>query len=200
MKRIVYVAVIAILFTACKGKNKITTTTTDENGNKTTTQVDVKSMQETANDMTKKIDELKKLTPLNMDQLKALVPEELNGIKRTNFSANSTMGFSTVEGEYPKDDTTNLKISVFDCAGEAGSGIYSLNYFTKMNYQQESNNGYTKTIDFMGGKAVEEVRKDQNECSLTYVGNDRLLITITGRNMTPDDLKKAAQQLNIKAS
>lgn len=200
MKHIIYVAAIALLFTACKGKNKITSTTTDENGNKTTTEMDVKGMKETADEMTKKVEELKKLTPLSMDELKALVPEELNGVKRSNFSANSAMGFSTIEAEYRVNDTTNLKVSVFDCAGEAGSAIFSLNYFTKMNFQQESSTGYTKTIDFMGGKAVEEVHSDRNESSLTYVAKDRLLITIHGSNMTPDDLKKAAQQLNLKAS
>ena len=69
-----------------------------------------------------------------------------------------------------------------------------------MSFQQESDNGYTKTIDFGGGKAVETYEKNNKECTLTYLANDRLLITVRGHNMTADELKAAAGKLNFKVS
>jgi len=73
--------------------------------------------------MTKKVEELKKLTPLSLDQLKGLLPEELNGIKRTDYNTSSTMGYAVAEGTYKKDDTTDMKVMIYDCAGEAGSAM-----------------------------------------------------------------------------
>ena len=198
MKQILSCTLAAMILIACNNDKKVKYTEKNADGTTTTTSVDASSVKDNTDEMNKKIEELKKLPPLTLDQLKALLPEEVNGIKRTNFNANSSMGFSLAEGEYQKDDTTDIKIALYDCAGESGSSIYSLNYWTKMNIQQESSNGYTKTIDFNGGKAVESYEKNNNESTLTYVANDRLLVVLTGRNISADDLKSAAKNLNLK--
>jgi hypothetical protein len=198
MKQILSCTLAAVILIACNNDKKVKYTEKNADGTTTTTSVDASSVKDNTDEMNKKIEELKKLPPLTLDQLKALLPDEVNGIKRTNFSANSSMGFSLAEGEYQKDDTTDIKIAIYDCAGESGSSIYSLNYWTKMNIQQESSNGYTKTIDFNGGKAVESFEKNNNESTLTYVANDRLLVVLTGRNVSADDLKSAAKNLNLK--
>ena len=187
-----------ILVSACNDHKKITHTEKNADGSTTTTSVDVGDLTNNADAMNKKMEELKKLTPLNIDQLKGLLPEELNGIKRSNFSANSTMGFAVAEAEYRKDDSTLIKLDIYDCAGEAGAGIYGLNYWTKMNVQSESSSGYTKTFDFMGNKAVETYEKSNNRYTLTYTANDRLLVVLTGTNTGTDALKDAAKNLNLK--
>ena len=201
MKQVLFPALAtAFLLSAC-GNAKVKDAHKNEDGTTTTTTYDMnslKKMQEGTDEMTKKTEELKKLTPLTLDQLKALLPETLAGIKRTNFNANSAAGYATVEGEYRKDDSTNLKVMIYDCAGEAGASFYTLTYWSAMNFQQESEKEYTKTIDFKGGKAIENYKKDQKESSLTYVANDRLLVAITGDNMEPSALKEAAQSLDLK--
>jgi hypothetical protein len=201
MKQIILPAIAsAFLLTAC-GNAKVKDAQKNEDGTTTTTTYDMnnlKKMSEGTDEMTKKTEELKKLTPLSLDQLKTLLPETLNGIKRTDYNANSSMGYAMVDGEYKKDDTTNLKVMLYDCAGEAGAGMYTLTYWSAMNFQQESEKEYTKTIDFKGAKAIENFKKDQNESSLTYFSNDRLLVVLNGRNMGPDALKQAAQSLDIK--
>jgi alpha-L-fucosidase len=191
--------VVTILVSACKNHNKITHTEKNADGSTTTTSVDVSDLTNNTDAMNKKMEELKKLTPLTVDQLKGLLPEELNGIKRTSFSANSTMGFAVAEAEYRKDDSTVIKLDIYDCAGEAGAGIYGLNYWTKMNMQSESSDGYTKTFDFMGNKAVETYEKNSNQYTLTFAANDRLLVVLSGRNTGIDALKDAAKSLKLKA-
>jgi hypothetical protein len=160
--------------------------------------MDVSDLSTSTDAMNKKMEELKKLTPLTLDQLKGLLPEELNGIKRTSFTTNSTMGFAVAEAEYRKDDSTVIKLDIYDCAGEAGAGIYGLNYWTKMNVQSESSDGYTKTIDFMGNRAVETYEKNNNQYTLTYAAIDRLLVVLSGRNTGIDALKDAGKSLNPK--
>lgn len=204
MKRLFFSALAAsLLFSSCGNDKQIKSVTTDEDGSKTTVTTnvsDLEKMTETTDEMTRKMEELKKLTPMSTDQLKAALPEEIEGVKRSNFTANSMMGYAMAEGEYKKDYSTELKISIHDCAGETGSAMYGMNYFSKMSFQQESDNGYTKTVDFGGGKAVETYEKNSNECSLTYLANDRLLVMLRGHNMTIAELKTAAGKLNFKVS
>ena len=76
--------------------------------------------------------------------------------------------------------------------------MYTLTYWSAMNVQQESEKEYAKTVDFNGGKAVENYKKDSKESSLMYVANDRLLVSLNGRNMEPSALKEAAQSLDFK--
>jgi hypothetical protein len=189
----------ALLLASCANdKAKVKSVQKNEDGSTTTTTVDAQKMAEVADKSQQKAEELKKLTPLSLDQLKALLPEELNGLKRSNYNASSTMGYAVAEATYQKDDTTELKLMVYDCAGEAGAAFYTMTYMGAMNFQQESDKEYTKSIDFKGGKAIENYKKDSNESSLTYVSNDRLLVVLNGQNMKPDDLKSAANSLNFK--
>jgi len=197
---LIYALVICFFFSACKGKDKDGTTTITTDNGKTTLTVDPSKTETVANDMQKKTDELKKLAPMTLDQIKAMLPEELLGMKRSSFNANAMMGFASADAEYKKDDTSNVKLTVMDCAGEAGSSFYALNYWTKMTMESENDQGYTKTVDFLGGKAVEDYKKYNNSYTLTFTANDRLLITLQGTNVSLDTLKDAAKALNLKAT
>lgn len=199
MKQIFLVLLAGMLLVSCKNKNKVTHTEKNADGTTTTTSVDMASLTSNTDEMAKKMEALKKLTPLTLDQLKALLPGEINGIERSSFNTNSTMGFSVAEGEYKKDDKTELKLVIYDCAGDAGSAMYGMTYWTKMNMQSESSDGYVKTIDLNGEKAVESYQKNNNESSLTYVGDGRLLVVITGKNMDVNEVKQAAQSLELKS-
>ena len=144
------------------------------------------------------MEELKRLTPLSPDQLKALLPEEIMGMKRSSFNANTAMGFAVAEAKY-KDSSSEkeINLSIFDCAGEAGAGIYSLSYWTKMSMQSESDNGYQKTVDFNGQKAVETYEKGSDTYELTYVASDRLLLSVKGEKTGLDAVKQVAQNLKV---
>lgn len=184
---------------ACNNDKKVTQTHTSEDGTTTTTTVDVSDMESSTDEMTQKMEELKKLKPLTLDELKALLPEEIAGTKRSNFNANSTMGFAMAEASYQKEnEDRELKLTVFDCAGEAGSGIYGMSYWTKMNMQQESDDGYIKTVSFNGDKAVETFKKGSNEATITYVVADRLLVTLSGYNMDVAEVKAIGESLKMK--
>jgi hypothetical protein len=185
------------LLTACNNNKKPGITVTSEDG-KTTTTIAPNDLAETADVFQKKTEELQKLSPYSLDQMKALLPEELAGAKRSKFSANSAMGAAYAEGEYPINDSTEVELKIFDCAGQAGAGIYSMQYLGMMNFQSESDDEYTKTIEFKGGKAVEHLDKRSNRSTLTYVAGDRLLVTLEGSNTGVDLLKQAAGSLNLK--
>lgn len=186
-----------LLLAACKNKAKESTVFTSSDGKEKVT-IDPGQMQQAAQDMEKQKAALEKLTPLTLDQLKALIPENLMGAKRKNFTVNSSMGAGLARGEYELNDSTRISLNIYDCAGPGGAGIYGLQYLGMMNIQQESDEEYTKSIDFNGGKAYEHCNKTSNSCTLTYFSGDRFLVTLEGDYVGAEALKQAAKGLNIK--
>jgi len=151
-----------------------------------------------ADETQKKSEELQKLSPYTLDQMNALLPENLIGAKRSNILANSANGAPYVEGIYPINDSTEVKVTIFDCAGDGGVGIYNMQYSNLMNFEMVSEEEYTKTTDFNGSKAIEHATKDNSNASLTYLAAGRLLVTLEGKNTGVSIIKKAAGNLNLK--
>jgi hypothetical protein len=198
MKQFLLVALSSFILLACNNRKKGDITIKGKDGEKVT--INTNELAKKAEETNNKAEELKKLTPLSLDQLKALVPEEFMGMKRDSYSANSMMGAATCNATYKSEDGKELKVTIFDCAGEAGSGIYSLRYWTMWNFQQEDDNGYQKTVDFNGTKAIEKYQKYNEEYGLTYMSGDRFLVTLEGEKTGLDFVKNAAKNLSIKAS
>jgi len=115
------------LLTACNNNKKPGITVTSEDGKSTTT-IQPNDIAKVSEDFQKKTEELQKLSPYTIDQMKGLLPDELAGAKRSKFSANSAMGAAYAEGEYPINDSTEVELKIFDCACQAGAGIYSMQY------------------------------------------------------------------------
>ena len=162
MKHFIFSSLImACLLIACNSnKTKESATTEEASKDKTSTEATTdNNPTNSADAMTRKIEELKKLTPLTTDQLKALVPEEFMGMKRSSFNVSSGMGVAAASATYNGDGEKELRVNIWDCAGEAGAGIYGMRYYTLWNFEQSDDNGYQKTIDFNGGKAIEKYSK-----------------------------------------
>lgn len=189
--------VTVMLFAACNN-NKPKDATIVSNDGKEKVTIDMTQSQNAMANMQKQIEELQKLPPLTLDQLKALMPAELMGAKQSNYSGTSMTGASYAHADYKINDTTDASLGIYDCAGAGGAGIYSAQYMTMMNFQQEDENSYTKTIDFMGQRAIERCEKNRSQCTLTYFAGGRFLVTMEGNNVGADALKQAAQELNIK--
>ena len=180
-------------------KKKGEMTVVSEDG-KTKATIDVSKAASSADELNKKVEELKKLTPLTTDQLKALLPEEIAGMKRTNFEAASMGGYSTADATYRKEENDDqyISINIVDCAGESGAGYYSAIYWTQMSITRESDDGYTKTVDWKAGRAIENYDKSSNRYELIYVGAGRYLVTVKGGKTGLDLVKQVAESLPLK--
>ena len=187
---------VALLIMIACNNNKSSEGITVASGNGATTNAPNESQESDAT--RKKTEELQKLSPYTLDQMTTFLPEELTGTKRSNFSANSVNGAPYAEGSYPINDSSGIEVSIFDCAGDAGVGIYNMQYSNLMNFQMVSEEEYTKTIDFHGNTAIEHSKKDNSNSSFVFLASDRLLVTLEGRNVGVDMLKKAAESLIVK--
>ena len=198
MRRLSFLFVAAALILAACSNNKKSAEekTTSESTKETST--DATAGQNSMSDLQKATEDLQKLPPLSLDELKAMIPQELMGGKRSSYNATSAMGAGVVNAEYKINDSTDIKVMVYDCGGPGGAGIYSMQYLGMFNMESEDEHQYTKTIDFKGKKAIEKCQKDRIECSLTYFTGTRFLVVLEGNNVDIEGLKQAADSLNIK--
>lgn len=161
--------------------------------------VEVKTVTVPVDPAVQKLNDLKNLSPLGLDELTAWLPAQVTGLKRTNLSMSNNVGYGEAYADYEKNRKTDMRISVYDCAGESGANLYNRTYASKLQASQDTTDGYTKVVDFRGGKAIEHFEKSTNLSSFTFMGNERIMVTITGRNFEPAALKEAAEGLQKKS-
>ncbi len=191
MKRILFAVSALWLMAACDSGKK-----TNKNESQ---EAVVKSATTQVDERTQKVEQLKKLSPLTLEQMRVLLPQELDSVKEKNYVASTQFGYGIASVEYPKK-SAGIKVTLYDCAGEMGSPIYFENYWNTLNINDESGIAYTKTIDFMGGKAVEKYQKDINLSTITFAIRDRLIVMVEGKNMKPEELREKAKKLHGKIS
>ncbi len=181
-----YLIVMICLLTACNNdKTKQEPSATDATNT---------SAANTDDEWQKKAEALQKLSPHTLDQMKAMLPAEINSIARTDASAHSAMGAPYAKGDYRANDSTEITLSIFDCAGDAGVGIYNTQFLMQMKMDGKSadEEEYTRTIDFNGSKAIEHADTDDNSAIFVWLSGDRLLMTLEGKNVSMDVLKRVA--------
>jgi hypothetical protein len=183
--------IAVILFASCKsasnkagdiGSNADKTSVLDkvENINKISEIVDQSKVRG---------EELKKIPPISNDVLKSFFKEEVAGAKRSSFSVQNTSGFSVGQASYKENDSVTNSITIYDCAGEEGAGFYSMMLMTKLNIETEDNNGFSKTVDFMGSKALKTYKNYDSECSFSFVSADRFWLQINGTHTSFEKLQ-----------
>jgi hypothetical protein len=196
MKRICsYLLSATILLAACKNnKPKEVTIPTGDGDGKVT--IDVNQAGKNAEEIQKRTEDLGKLTPLTTDQLKALLPETLMGTKRSDYNVANAMGYGMATAKYKINDSTNIELSINDCAGTAGAGFYTMS-IGMYNFEQDNDREYTKTISYGDGKAYEHCEKARVDCSLTWFAGDRYMVILRGDNVNADGLKAAGKELKF---
>lgn len=160
--------------------------------------VNPNQMKNAVQDMEKQKEELGKLTPISLDELKAMVPETLLGAARTNLDVNAAMGAGVATADYELNENSSATLTIIDCAGPGGAGIYSMQYLGLVNINENNEEEFTRTVDYNGGKAFEHCDKTTNDCAFTYFAGGRFLVTLEAANISVDELRKAAGSLNIK--
>ncbi len=159
----------------------------------------VKEQKQKAEDAKEKIAAgLEKLTPLTEEQLKAMMPETIKDAMLTDYSFTDNMGAPVANGIYKISDSSSVMLTISDCAGPGGAGLYNLQYAGQLEYTNDNDNEYTKVIDFNGAKAIEFCKKTSAECSFIYFSGARFLVMLEGKNVNADELKNIASGLKIK--
>ncbi len=205
MRLLLISTLVSLLSFASCNSNKDKITIKDDKGNTAT--IDLGEAKDAVEKIAEKMEnsqdraaELRKLQPLTLEQLKALIPSEVMGMSRSSFNTSSAMGVSVGSGTYKGEGDKEIKLEIVDCAGEMGANWYTMRFFNLWNFEQEDDNGYQKTVDFNGNKAIEKYSKASDRYELTFVSGDRFLVNVEGEKVGLDAVKQVAGNLNLKAN
>jgi hypothetical protein len=188
----------SLLLTACNDNKPKETTVVSGKDSEMALANEAEKIKAANQALEKKKDELSQLTPLSPDELKALIPESLMGAKNTSIDANSGSGAGMATGEYAINDSMSVVLTIIDCAGIGGVGIYNMQFQNMENTIQETEEEYTKSIDVNGKKGFEQCDKTSNDCTITYFAGNRYLVSLQGTKVGAPALREAVSQLRIK--
>jgi hypothetical protein len=192
MNRVLLTGMVVMLtFISCSDKKTATKEPVPEPQVKSVAKVDP---------IAEKLDALKKAQPTDLSDMQKMLPDEMAGIKRSKFFMTSNLGYATVQADYEKSSSNYLHLVMYDCTGEQGSDLYKKSFQSYLDKTSASEEGYTKTIDFMGEKAVERFEASNKVITLSFMANDKILMVLSGKNIPAETLREAAQKLNAKAS
>jgi hypothetical protein len=173
-----------------KGKENVNTDSLDK----------VKAEEEKIKQAGEEVDKVKsaldKMTPLGGEELKALLPATLAGGSQENGTVENNAGVNIASADYAVNDSTKITMTIFDCAGSAGSGIYSQQFLSLAGSLKESDDEYTRAITVNGQKGYEYCDKEEMDCVVSWFTEGRYLITLEGNDTGL--LKKAAGEIKIK--
>lgn len=163
---------------------------------------DMEDMAEELDDIEEEADELIKAAPLTNDQLKEFLPEELQGLARKSFSVGdqALLAMATAEAKYENEEGQKIDLSLMDGAGETGSAVIQMQRLgLSRDFEKQTEDGYEKSIDFDGYRGTEKLSKynDRVNASLTMLVANRFVLALSARDVSMEDLKKAARSLDL---
>jgi len=137
--------------------------------------------------------------PVNFRKLKEFLPESFNGMDRSDYKG-STTGMSKFKASVAKakykDDNQSIQVEITD-AGGLGSALMGMAAWSSLQIDEESDDGYKRTTEFDGHKALEENNTKRQRSSLNMIVGDRFIVTMRGRKVDIDDLKKLAKKMDL---
>jgi hypothetical protein len=149
-----------------------------------------------------------KTAPIDFRKLKEQMPETLVGIKRSSLDgqkiASEGFAMSQAEAHYAKqseNEEENLpKVHVVytDFGSGAGSTAkVTAGVWAQAEIDQESDDGYTKTVKVNGTTGMETYSKSSKAGTLELVVAERFLLRIATTNLPADQLQKIAKELPL---
>jgi hypothetical protein len=135
----------------------------------------------------------KSVPALPTDQIKAFLPETLDGMPRTNVSAerNAAMGFEVSEAnaDYADGSGRYLRLEINDTGG--ARGLVALASWANVEEEREWDGGYEKTYRSGGRMIHERWNSKDNSGEYNVIVADRFAVEISGRAPSMDALKAA---------
>jgi hypothetical protein len=130
---------------------------------------------------------------LPTDRLKAFLPETLDGMPRTNASAerNAAMGFEVSEAnaDYADGSGRYLRLEINDTGG--ARGLVALASWANVEEEREWDGGYEKTYRSGGRMIHERWNSEDNSGEYDVIVGNRFAVEISGRAPSMDALKAA---------
>ena len=134
--------------------------------------------------------------------LKDLMPEEINGMPRSNHEGekNSAMGFtvSRAEARYEtQGSNASIKVEISDIGAMTGMAAMAAFAWASVEMDQESDNGYEKTMTLKGYRGYERVDRQSNFAELSVLVGGRFVVDLEGNEVPMDVLKSVLDKIDL---
>ena len=141
-----------------------------------------------------KLKDLRARTQIDLEKLAHYLPEKLVGIKRTNLTMSNNQPPSKAQADYIKNSSSDLRITVYDCAGNEGADLYHRMYGAKMAKAEKDSS--IQTVDMAGRKALRKFEEDIKATTLTYMADDHVMVVLSFRNFTEEKVADAIKEIH----
>jgi hypothetical protein len=157
---------------------------------------------------TEPADAPKKVQPIDFRKLKELLPGEVGGVEQSDSSGSrqkiGDMAISQATGEYNAeagdDDEAQPKsaqVIIIDYGGSPEM-IQGMTAWTQMEIDNESDDGYQRTVEVQGFKGLEQYNFEGKQGSLVLAVANRFLVTIHTNQHESDVLKATGEAMKLK--
>jgi hypothetical protein len=139
---------------------------------------------------------------LKPEELKAFVPEKLDGLPRSDYSAerNTVMGLQTAEARARYNDESgarSLNLEITDLGST--KGLAALAGWAVHEVESESDRGYERSYHKDGRMVHEKWDATSRSGSYTQIIGERFSVELQGRDVDMDELKKLSDSLDLSA-
>ncbi|MGZ0016455.1 hypothetical protein [Yeosuana sp. AK3] len=197
MKSTIVFLILCLVLISCKNEKKSEVEKSVDNLSNTikaATKID---------EMKEEVADLSKITPISKEDFKSWLPDEIDGLKRTKYASGNAMmvNISSIEATYQNEDKSKeVKINVIDRAGEMGAAsTMGLTMMFSMDFDEETNESYKRTVTKNGTKAVEEYFSKQNRTELQMLqNNERFYVHLNAKGYNPEESWKLINQFSFK--
>ena len=134
---------------------------------------------------------------LDPDQLGNFLPEELNGMQRSNFSAerNQAMGMQIAQAEARYGDGhSKLRVEIMDMGG--ARGVLALAGFAAIGSERKTDHGYEKTYSDAGRMVHEKWDETSSTGEYSVIVGDRFMVKVKGTADSITTLRALANSLD----
>jgi hypothetical protein len=143
--------------------------------------------------------------PIDFEKLKAVLPAELGGMKRSELTGEKSsaagISFSMARAVYAKDpdkaDGPGIDVHIQDY-GTNKLLLDGMTGWTKTKLDQDGDDGFQKSTTIQDQPAVLRYLKEARMGSIELFVGGRFLMTVTTSNLSTDEFRKLADQLNLK--
>jgi hypothetical protein len=133
--------------------------------------------------------------------LKALLPDRLLRMDRSEHSGerSGVKGLQvSVAGAKYEDDDRHLEVAIVDGGSLPLAGLANMGWqIAEVEIDKEDSNGYERTTTIDGHKAFEKYNNKWEEGELVIMYADRFIITLKGKGIDEDDLRRALNKLDL---
>ena len=141
--------------------------------------------------------------PIGFRELYEFLPERIGDFRRDSREGGTggALGFraSHVEADYETGDGAEVELAIVDVGALPVIGSEGFLDRLSLEVDEESDDGWARTVEYKGFRAIEEFRRTRGERGrgeFTWFVEGRFVVALEGRDVTADELREVRDAID----